>query len=119
MIYSGGFPSPQDKNLMADFHRIDSAEERIKITRNISDERHRLFAERIICQAYPQDAPEDMLNRYNSLINQRLTEEGPWGSLDKVMLELDKLLEKENSDQTQGILEETKEFLTQRSESLN
>ena len=119
MIYSGGFPSPQDKNLMADFHRIDSAEERIKITRNISDERHRLFAERIICQTYPHEAPEDMLNRYNSLITQRLTEEGPWGSLDEVMLELDKLLEKDNSDETQGILEETKEFLTQRAESLN
>jgi hypothetical protein len=78
-----------------------------------------LFAERIICQTYPQDAPEDMLNRYNSLITQRLTEEGPWGSLDKVMLELDKLLEKDNSDETQGILEETKEFLTQRGESRN
>ena len=27
MIYAGGFPSKQDKDLMADFHRIDSAEE--------------------------------------------------------------------------------------------
>ena len=30
MIYAGGFPSKEDKDLMADFHRIDSAEERIK-----------------------------------------------------------------------------------------
>ena len=35
MIYAGGFPSKQDKDLMADFHRIDSAEERIKICINI------------------------------------------------------------------------------------
>ena len=54
MIYAGGFPSREDKDLMADFHRIDSAQERIKICRNISDDRHRLFAERLICQFYPQ-----------------------------------------------------------------
>ena len=117
MIYAGGFPSREDKNLMADFHRIDSAEERIKICRNITDERHRLFAERLICQLYSQDAPEDMMNRYQSLITQRLNEEGPWGSMSKVMTELDKHLEKDNSSETQKILEETKEFLIQRTET--
>ena len=118
MIYSGGFPSKQDKDLMADFHRIDSAEERIKICRNIEDERHRLFAERIICQFYSQDAPEDMMDRYQSLITQRLNEEGPWGSMSKVMADLENLLIKDNPIETQKILEETKEFLIQRSESL-
>ena len=119
MIYAGGFPSKEDKDLMADFHRIDSAEERIKICRNISDERHRLFAERLICQFYPQEAPEDIMNRYQSLITQRLNEEGPWGSMGKVMSDLEKLLEKKNSAETQSILEETKEFLTQRSISID
>jgi hypothetical protein len=114
MIYAGGFPSKEDKDLMADFHRIDSAEERIKICRNISDDRHRLFAERLICQFYPQVAPEDMMNRYQSLINQRLNEEGPWGSMSKVMTELEKLLDKDNTSETQSILEETKNFLVQR-----
>ncbi len=118
MIYAGGFPSKQDKDLMADFHRIDSAKERIKICRNIEDERHRLFAERIICQFYSQDAPEDMMNRYQSLITQRLNEEGPWGSMSKVMSDLENLLVKDNPIETQKILEETKEFLIQRSESL-
>jgi exodeoxyribonuclease-1 len=115
MIYAGGFPSREDKELMADFHRIDSAEERIKICRNITDERHRLFAERLICQFYPQEAPEDMTSRYQHLIAERLTEEGPWGSMDKVVQETAKLLEKDNSEETQAILEETKEFLAQRS----
>tara|TARA_B100000287_G_scaffold435527_1_gene504283 strand:+ start:254 stop:1663 length:1410 start_codon:yes stop_codon:yes gene_type:complete len=118
MIYAGGFPSKQDKDLMADFHRIDSPEERIKICRNINDERHRLFAERLICQFYPQEAPEDMMNRYQSLINQRIKEEGPWGSMSKVMVELEKLLEKDNPEETQIILQETKDFLTQRSSAI-
>jgi len=119
MIYAGGFPSRQDKELMADFHRIDSAEERIKICRNIEDERHRLFAERLICQFYPQEAPEDMTDRFQSLINERLNEEGPWGSMEKVLTELEKLLNEDNSEEKQTILEETKEFLTQRSISID
>ena len=77
------FLPSKTKSLMADFHRIDSAEERIKICRNITDERHRLFAERLICQFYPQEAPEDMTRRYQALINQRLNEEGPWGSMER------------------------------------
>ena len=103
---------------MADFHRIDSAEERIKICRNITDERHRLFAERLICQFYPQAAPEDMMKRYQSLITQRLNEEGPWGSMNKVMIDLEKLLAKDNSPETQIILEETQNFLVERVNSI-
>jgi len=60
-----------------------------------------------------------MMNRYQSLITQRLNEEGPWGSMGKVMSDLEKLLEKKNSAETQSILEETKEFLTQRSISID
>ena len=119
MIYAGGFPSKQDKDLMADFHRNDSAQERIKICRNIEDQRHRLFAERLICQFYPQEAPEDMMNRYQSLITQRLNEDGPWGSMSKIMMDLENLIEKDNPAETQQILKETKEFLIQRSESLS
>jgi hypothetical protein len=74
-----------------------------------------LFAERLICQFYPQDAPEDMMQRYQALITERLNEEGPWGSMSKIMGELDKLLEKDNTEEVHGILQETKEFLTQRS----
>ena len=119
MIYAGGFPSKQDKDLMADFHRIDSAQERIKICRNIEDQRHRLFAERLICQFYPQEAPEDMMSRFQSLITQRLNEDGPWGSMSKIMTDLDNLIDKDNPAETQQILKETKEFLIQRSESLS
>jgi hypothetical protein len=60
-----------------------------------------------------------MMNRYQSLITQRLNEDGPWGSMSKVMTELEKLLEKDNSTETQTILEDTKKFLTQRSSSID
>ena len=60
-----------------------------------------------------------MMHRYQSLITQRLNEEGPWGSMSKVMAELDKLLEKDNSSETQTILKDTREFLTQRSISID
>ena len=69
----------------------------------------------MICQFYPQLAPEDMMSRYQSLITERLNEEGPWGSMSKVMIDLEKLLDKDNNAETQAILEDTKEFLTQRS----
>jgi hypothetical protein len=48
-----------------------------------------------------------------------LNEDGPWGSMSKVMTELEKLLEKDNSTETQTILEDTKKFLTQRSASID
>ena len=60
-----------------------------------------------------------MMNRYQILITQRLNEEGPWGSMSKVMTELENLLDKDNSPETQSILEDTKEFLTQRSISID
>jgi hypothetical protein len=39
--------------------------------------------------------------------------------MSKVMTELEKLLDKDNSPETQTILEDTKEFLTQRSISID
>ena len=66
---------------------------------------------------YPQEAPEDMTGRYQALIQQRLHEEGPWGSMEKVMAELEDLLDKDHPEKTQNILEETKDFLTQRANS--
>jgi hypothetical protein len=72
----------------------------------------------LICQFYPQSAPEDMMKRYQSLITQRLNEEGPWGSMNKVMIDLEKLLAKDNSPETQIILEETQNFLVERVNSI-
>ena len=107
MIYAGGFPSKQDKDLMADFHRIDSAEERIKICRNIEDERHRLFAERIICQISFENAPEDFQRRYKLLFEERIGTKGLWGYVESSIDESNKLLEEYSDNESITILKET------------
>ena len=110
-IYSGGFPSFRDKELMLDFHSSDDCEKRIKISRNFEDERFRLFAERIICTEYEAGIPEDIKNRYEELIEERLNTEGKWGSYDKLLNETEKLLGEAESKEDKNILKATKEHI--------
>ena len=63
-IYSGGFPSYKDKDLMQEFHLSSDLNQLIRISRNFEDERLRLFAERIICNEYSVDIPKDIAKRY-------------------------------------------------------
>jgi len=107
-IYSGGFPSYRDKDLMQEFHSSDDLEHLIKISRNFEDERLRLFAERIICNQYPSNIPEDIFKRYQDLIDQRNCEEGPWGSIEKSLIQIDKLLDERDEEESQSILKATK-----------
>ena len=107
-IYSGGFPSYRDKELMQEFHLSDDLEHLIRISRNFEDERLRLFAERIICNKYSSNIPDDIYKRYQDLINQRNTEEGPWGSTEKSLTQIDKLLNERNEEESQNILKATK-----------
>ena len=107
-IYSGGFPSYRDKDLMQEFHMSDDLEHLIRISRNFEDERLRFFAERIICNQYPSNIPEDIYKRYQELINQRNTEEGPWGSTEKSLAQIDKLLDERDEEESQNILKATK-----------
>ena len=110
-IYSGGFPSFRDKELMQDFHLSNDFETRIKISRNFEDERFRLFAERIICTEHEIGIPEDIKNRYDELIHERLNTEGKWGSYDKLLNETEKLLNERESKEDQKILKATKEHI--------
>jgi len=110
LIYAGGFPKPSDKELMDDFHRIEEPSYRIKIARNIEDDRFRLFAERLVCQMYPTEAPDDMQKRYEEFLNQRLNEDGPWGSTEKILAEIEKLKDSEDKN----ILNATESFIKQR-----
>ena len=107
-IYSGGFPSYRDKDLMQEFHMSDDLEHLIRISRNFEDDRLRFFAERIICNQYPSNIPEDIYKRYQELINQRNTEEGPWGSTEKSLAQIDKLLDERDEEESQNILKATK-----------
>ena len=89
-IYSGGFPSYRDQDLMKEFHHTDNLEQLIKISANI---------------------PEDIKSRYNDLINERVHTEGKWGSVDKALNEIEKLLDERNNKEDKAILVATKEQL--------
>ena len=108
-IYSGGFPSYRDQDLMKEFHISDEVEHLIKISRNFEDERFRLLAERIICTQYEGGIPDDIKNRYDDLIHERVKTDGKWGSVEKSLQEIDKLLEETDEDEDLKILNATKE----------
>ena len=108
-IYSGGFPSYRDQDLMKEFHISDEVEHLIKISRNFEDERFRLLAERIICTQYEGEIPDDIKNRYDDLIHERVKTDGKWGSVEKSLQEIDKLLEEITQDEDLKILNATKE----------
>ena len=47
--------------------------------------------------------------RYQDLIVQRNTDEGPWGSLEKTLIQIEKLLDERSEKEDQNILLATKE----------
>ena len=110
-IYSGGFPSYRDQDLMKEFHLSDDPQQRIKISRNFEDERFRIFAERIICNAYQTDIPNDIKGRYDELVNERVQTEGKWGSVEKALQDIEKLLDERQDKEDLEILIATKEKL--------
>lgn len=110
-IYSGGFPSQKDKDLMQEFHLSEDINHLIKISRNFEDERFSIFAERIICSQYGLDVPEDVKSRYMELIKERTTSDGKWGSVQKSVGEIDGMLEDETSPEKIEILNVTKKKL--------
>ena len=107
-IYSGGFPSYKDKDLMQEFHMSKDLNHLVKISRNFEDERLRLFAERIICTEYSTDIPDDIKKRYEDLIDERNGTDGLWGSIDKSLLQIEKLLDERDDAESQKILQATK-----------
>ena len=116
-IYSGGFPSYRDKDLMQEFHLSSDPAHLIKISRNFEDERLRLFAERIICNQFPTDIPVDIQKRYQDLINQRTGDDGPWGSVEKTLTQIEKLLDERFEKEDQKILLATKKKVESMKES--
>ncbi len=111
-IYSGGFPSYRDQDLMKEFHITDEMEHLVKISRNFEDERFRLLAERIICSKFEGEIPIDIKNRYDDLIHERVNTEGKWGSVEKSLQEIDQLIEETTNDEDLNILNATKEKIS-------
>ena len=94
---------------MKEFHITNEVEHLVKISRNFEDERFRLLAERIICSQYEGEIPDDIKNRYDDLIHERVQTDGKWGSVEKSMQEIEKLLEETEEDEDLKILNATKE----------
>jgi exonuclease I len=111
-IYSGGFPSQRDKDLMQEFHLTENKDLLIKISRNFEDDRFKIFAERIICTQYAPDVPDDINARYNELLEERTTTDGKWGSITKSIKEIDEMLEKDLSNEDNKILKATRDKLS-------
>ena len=111
-IYSGGFPSYKDKDLMQEFHISDNVEHLVKISRNFEDERFRILAERIICSKYKTDIPQDIMNRFDDLMHERIKTEGKWGSVEKSLQEIEKLLDENSNKEDKEILLATKEHIS-------
>ena len=116
-IYSGGFPSYRDKDLMSEFHITNELNHLIKISRNFEDERFRLLAERIICSRFSSEIPEDISKRFNELIHERIFTEGKWGSIDKSLLEIERLIESNQDPEDIKILDITKNYIEELSKS--
>ncbi len=110
-IYSGGFPSYRDQDLMKEFHLSDDPQQLIKISRNFEDERFRILAERIICNEYQTDIPNDIKDRYDELVKERVQTEGKWGSVEKALQDIEKLLDEREDKEDLEILMATKEKL--------
>jgi len=96
---------------MQEFHLTNDLKTLIKISRNFEDDRFRIFAERIICTQYNIGIPDDISNRYQELIEERLNTDGKWGSYEKLLAETDKLLDEKQSKEEQKILLATKEHI--------
>ncbi len=107
------FPSKDDQQLIKDFHTIDDVDYKIKIAKNIKDDRYRELAERLICQMYADRAPSEMLKNYDKFLDERLNQSGPWGSTQKTLENISKL--KINaSDEDKIILSRTEDFILKR-----
>jgi len=118
-IYSGGFPSYKDKDLMQEFHISNDLNHRVKIARNFEDERIRVFAERIICQISFENAPEDFQRRYKLLFEERIGTKGLWGYVESSIDESNKLLEEYSDNESTTILKETLNHLKKMQSLIN
>ena len=96
---------------MKAFHLTNHPKQLKKISRKFEDERYRLLAERIICNKYQTDVPDDIKTRFDDLINERVYTDGKWGSVDKALNEIEKLLDERNNKEDKAILVATKEQL--------
>ena len=95
---------------MQEFHRSSDVEHLVKISRNFLRTTGFNFCERIICNEYVNNIPEDIKARYKDLIQkEQLLKES--GVAEKSISETESLLENETSNENIKILNATREKL--------
>ena len=62
-LYSGGFASTKDQEIMKKFHEAKNWEERYKIASSLEDRRFKFFGFRLIYQNQPEALPKNVYNQ--------------------------------------------------------
>ena len=93
-IYDDFDAFDRDKYLMEDFH-LAQPEEKPGIVSQISDERFRSFARRIIFENFPEQMNADQIKEFRNRINNRIneSEDPPWTTKQNASEQCDKLIE--------------------------
>jgi len=91
-IYDDFDAFDRDQYLMEDFH-LAVPEEKPGIVRQMSDERFRSFARRIIYENFPEQMSDDEVEEFQKKIRDRVNEcdNVPWTTLDRAISECDNL----------------------------
>ena len=82
----------RDQYLLEDFH-LAMPEEKLGIVRQMTDERFRSFARRIIYENFPEQMNEGEVEEFQKRIHERINESDdvPWTTLDQAISECDNL----------------------------
>lgn len=91
-IYDDFDAFKRDQYFMEDFH-LARPEEKLGIVRQMSDERFRSFAHRIIYENFPEQMNEGKAEEFQRRIHDRINESDdvPWTTLDQAISECDNL----------------------------
>ena len=92
-MVSGGFISNADRKIADMFHEAEPSAKMSHIEQ-MSDERLRYFAERVMYEEWPELMPTNLLNNFDNEVSYRLTtdEPVPWMTIGKALEEINQLL---------------------------
>ena len=98
-LYSGGFASEKDSDLMEKFHSIEW-KDRVNLIEKFSDERYSFFAKKIIYQESPEVLPEKFKSEIKKNIASRLfsTEKQQWTTIPEFYKSVDDMRNKHEND---------------------
>ena len=112
-VYSG-FSSSEDELWMERFH-LTPWKERSELIDGFEDSRYRELAERLICSHSLNDVSKSTKDKYETFINKRLFDKGPWLNVSEAQEKIKKLLKQENISEK----EENKEILIKLQKKLS